>query len=372
MRHLRDTACGSPDCAWCAENNDPKRALERWFGFPAFRPEPVDEMGQPLQERIVAEAMAGKSVLGILPTGTGKSVCYQIPALSKFDKTGALTVVISPLVALMADQVQGLARAGISSAVTVNGMLSLPERHHALEQVRMGDAPILLIAPEQLRSVSVRSALRQREVGLWVLDEAHCISKWGHDFRPDYRYVSRFIREFSGDEPPAPVLCLTATAKPEVVRDIREHFQSRLGHPFVRPDGSAVLQREVSPDTTSLPNAGHRIIAPDPRLVDLSFAGRLRDGDLSLAAIAEAAVGDSVTLSRHGDRWLILDGRKRVLGRMAKAFIPPEDTEVIGGEISVVLQRREDDGDDAYWHLIRRYEWEVFLPELTEVIKRAS
>ncbi|AXQ96069.1 RecQ family ATP-dependent DNA helicase (plasmid) [Cereibacter azotoformans] len=240
VRHLRDTACGSPDCAWCAANNDPKRALERWFGFPAFRPEPVDEMGRPLQERIVAEAMAGKSVLGILPTGTGKSVCYQIPALSKFDKTGALTVVISPLVALMADQVQGLARAGISSAVTVNGMLSLPERHHALEQVRMGDAAILLIAPEQLRSVSVRSALRQREVGLWVLDEAHCISKWGHDFRPDYRYVSRFIREFSGDEPPAPVLCLTATAKPEVVRDIREHFQSRVGQELQLLDGGAV------------------------------------------------------------------------------------------------------------------------------------
>ncbi|MCE6967422.1 RecQ family ATP-dependent DNA helicase [Cereibacter sphaeroides] len=240
VRHLRDTACGRPDCEWCAANNDPKRALERWFGFPAFRPEPIDEMGRPLQERIVAEAMAGKSVLGILPTGTGKSVCYQIPALAKFDKTGALTVVISPLVALMADQVQGLARAGISSAVTVNGMLSLPERHHALEQVRMGDAAILLIAPEQLRSVSVRSVLGQREVGLWVLDEAHCISKWGHDFRPDYRYVSRFIREFSGDEPPAPVLCLTATAKPDVVRDIRDHFQSRLGQELLLLDGGAV------------------------------------------------------------------------------------------------------------------------------------
>jgi ATP-dependent DNA helicase RecQ len=188
-------------CGWCAEKNNPNAALERWFGFPSFRPQPVDDMGRPLQERIVAEAMAGKSVLGILPTGTGKSVCYQIPALSRFDKTGALTVVISPLVALMADQVQGLARAGISSAVTVNGMLSLPERHDALEKVRMGDAAMLLISPEQLRSPSIRTVLQQREVGLWVLDEAHCVSKWGHDFRPDYRYVSRFIKEFSGDSP---------------------------------------------------------------------------------------------------------------------------------------------------------------------------
>ncbi len=239
VRHLRDTNCGDPACGWCAEKNNPNAALERWFGFPAFRPQPVDDMGRPLQERIVAEAMAGKSVLGILPTGTGKSVCYQIPALSRFDKTGALTVVISPLVALMADQVQGLARAGISSAVTVNGMLSLPERHDALEKVRMGDAAILLISPEQLRSPSIRMVLQQREVGLWVLDEAHCVSKWGHDFRPDYRYVSRFIKEFSGDHVP-PVLCLTATAKPEVVRDIRDHFQSRLGVDLMLLDGGAV------------------------------------------------------------------------------------------------------------------------------------
>lgn len=239
VRHLRDTNCGDPACGWCAQKNNPNAALERWFGFPSFRPQPVDDMGRPLQERIVAEAMAGKSVLGILPTGTGKSVCYQIPALSRFDKTGALTVVISPLVALMADQVQGLARAGISAAVTVNGMLSLPERHDALEKVRMGDAAMLLISPEQLRSPSIRTALQQREVGLWVLDEAHCISKWGHDFRPDYRYVSRFIKEFSGDAP-APVLCLTATAKPEVVRDIRDHFQSRLGVDLMLLDGGAV------------------------------------------------------------------------------------------------------------------------------------
>mgnify|MGYP003147077917 FL=1 len=115
VRDLRDTNCRNPHCAYCAEHNDPSRALERWFGFPSFRPEPADENGRPLQEKIVATAMAGDHLLGILPTGTGKSICYQIPALSRFDKTGALTVVISPLVALMADQVQGLVRAGISS-----------------------------------------------------------------------------------------------------------------------------------------------------------------------------------------------------------------------------------------------------------------
>lgn len=250
VRHLRDTNCESPDCAWCSEKNDPVRALSRWFGFNAFRAEPVDDIGRPLQERIVDEAMRGVSVLGILPTGTGKSVCYQIPALSKFDKTGALTVVISPLVALMADQVQGMARAGISSAVTVNGMLSMPERQDALDRVRMGEAAMLLISPEQLRSNSVRSVLAQREIGLWVLDEAHCVSKWGHDFRPDYRYISRFIKESAGDEAAAPVLCLTATAKPEVVRDICNHFQARLKRELMLLDGGAVrtnLSFEVRP-----------------------------------------------------------------------------------------------------------------------------
>ena len=238
VRDLRDTNCKSPWCTYCRTHNDPKRALSRWFGFESFRPEPADEFGRPLQERIVESAMERESVLGILPTGTGKSVCYQIPALSRFDKTGTLTVVISPLVALMADQVQGLARAGISSAVTINGLLSLPERHDALDKVRLGDAAILLISPEQLRSTSVRSVLAQREVGLWVLDEAHCVSKWGHDFRPDYRYVSRFIKESSGDEV-APVLCLTATAKPDVVQDIRGHFLERLGLDLTLLDGGA-------------------------------------------------------------------------------------------------------------------------------------
>lgn len=238
VRKLRDNNCGNDDCGYCSANNDPKKALDRWFGFEDFRPEPADEFGRPLQEVIVCSAMKGESLLGILPTGTGKSICYQIPALSRFDKTGALTVVISPLVALMADQVQGMARAGIASAVTVNGLLSLPERHDALDKVRLGEAAILLISPEQLRSVSVRSVLAQREVGLWVLDEAHCVSKWGHDFRPDYRYIGRFVKETSGDEI-APVLCLTATAKPDVVQDICAHFQERLGLELTQVDGGA-------------------------------------------------------------------------------------------------------------------------------------
>ena len=229
VRRLRDTPCTEPACAWCTERHDAAKELKRWFGFDAFRPKPHYADGRPLQQTIVEAAMAGRHVLGILPTGTGKSLCYQIPALSRYDKTGALTVVISPLVALMADQVAGLEARGICCSAAVNGLLSLPERAETLDRVRLGDVGILIIAPEQLRSKAVRKVLAQRQIGMWVLDEAHCISKWGHDFRPDYRYVGRFIRESALDGELPPILCLTATAKPEVVQDMVGHFRDKVG-----------------------------------------------------------------------------------------------------------------------------------------------
>ena len=239
VRRLRDSACSNPACSWCRERHDARRELARWFGFKGFRPEPLDEAGRPMQQSIAEAALAGEHVLGILPTGVGKSVCYQVPALSRYDKTGTLTVVISPLVALMADQVAGLEARGIFSCVTVNGLLSMPERADALERVRLGDAGILLVSPEQLRSVSLRRALEQREIGAWVLDEAHCLSRWGHDFRPDYRYVGCFIREKARDESPPPVLCLTATAKPDVQADIVDYFRQALGIQLKVFDGGA-------------------------------------------------------------------------------------------------------------------------------------
>ena len=172
--------------------------------------------------------MRGEYVLGILPTGTGKSVCYQVPALSRYRNTGALTLVISPLQALMADQVSGLKKRGISQCETLNGMLTMPERADVLDKVRLGDTGILIVSPEQLRNKSFRDAIRQRQIGAWVMDEAHCLSKWGHDFRPDYRYVGRFIREQAGDRPIPPILCLTATAKPEVIAEIVSYFRDKL------------------------------------------------------------------------------------------------------------------------------------------------
>ena len=229
VRRLRDSPCGEPACGWCAERHDARRELARWFpGVDGFRPEPRGADGVPLQRAIVEAALRGEAVLGLLPTGTGKSLCYQVPALSRYDKTGALTVVVSPLVALMADQVAGLEARGIGSAAALNGLLSLPERGDVLDRVRLGGIAILIVSPEQLRGRGLRNALAQREIGGWVLDEAHCLSKWGHDFRTDYRYVARFIGERAAGGPLPPLLCLTATAKPDVVADIVGHFAVAL------------------------------------------------------------------------------------------------------------------------------------------------
>ncbi len=236
VRRLRDTPCNDTGCRWCQERHNAKSELKRWFGYPAFRVKPQCKDGRSMQQAIVEAALGGRHLLGILPTGVGKSLCYQLPALSRYDKTGALTVVISPLVALMADQVAGLAKRGIDSCVTVNGLLSMPERADALDRVRLGDASMLIVAPEQLRSRTVSRTIEQREVGIWVLDEAHCLSKWGHDFRPDYRYVARFIRECA---PQATVLCLTATAKPDVKDDIVEHFREKLSVDLELFDGGS-------------------------------------------------------------------------------------------------------------------------------------
>ena len=229
LKTLRDEACGDDDCIYCRIQHNPRAQLQRYFSFDDFRALPD---GVPLQREIAAEGMKDRPLLGILPTGFGKSICYQLPGFVRFHRRGLLTVVISPLQALMKDQVDSLKRALNTNAVeAINGMLTHPERGAILEQIRLGDIGILYISPEQLRNRSVKEALKSREIGCWVFDEAHCISKWGHDFRPDYLYAARFIREFSKTQklPTAPVACYTATAKREVIEEILEHFKDRLG-----------------------------------------------------------------------------------------------------------------------------------------------
>ena len=267
---LRDSHCGNSGCRWCSERLDPAKALERWFGFPGFRDQPQSRTGESLQRAIVEKHLARDHVLGILPTGTGKSLCYQLPALMRYEATGALTVVISPLVALMADQVTSMRGQGIACATTINGLLSMPERAEALAQIRLGDAGIVLVAPEQLRNRSFRTAIAGRRIAAWVVDEAHCLSKWGHDFRPDYRYVARYIAEHHG-ESPAPILCLTATAKRDVVEDIREHFERMLQSRLEVIDGGA---ERKNLEFLVLPTSASQRIEHIHRAIEDALGGR--------------------------------------------------------------------------------------------------
>ena len=245
LTRLRQTPCGDPGCRFCREHHDPEVNLERFFGFAGFRQKPPTPDGKSLQRAIVVDGMRGRPLLAILPTGGGKSVCYQLPALVRHRCRGMLTVVVSPLLALMKDQVDNLMKmTGTPFAAAISGLQTPPERGEVLERIRLGDVAILYIAPEQLRSRSVRSVLSQREIGCWVFDEAHCMSKWGHDFRPDYLYAARFIREFAGDfsQPVPPVCCFTATAKSDVIEDITSHFHEELGQELTLFQGG--VQRE--------------------------------------------------------------------------------------------------------------------------------
>jgi ATP-dependent DNA helicase RecQ len=208
--------------------------LRRWFpGFEDFR---RDEGGGSLQREVVEAALAGESLVAVMPTGGGKSLCFQLPALAKMERRGTLTVVLSPLQSLMKDQVDQLARrspAARGCAAALNGLLTPLERRDVLHRIAMGDVSLLYVAPEQLRSKSFGQALRQREIGAWVFDEAHCLSKWGHDFRTDYLYAGRFIRDRVGGPVP-PVMYVTATAKSEVLAEIRAFHKAMTGSEALR------------------------------------------------------------------------------------------------------------------------------------------
>ncbi len=222
-------SCADENCRFCRKHNDSEKLLKKYFGFEKYR---VLSDGRPLQKEVVDAALAGNSLLGILPTGGGKSICYQIPAIHRHERLGELTIVISPLKALMKDQVDNLNRVtGTETAAAINGSLTLPERGAVMEKVRLGDIGLLYISPEQLRNYSIAELIKTRDVGCWVFDEAHCLSKWGHDFRPDYLNVSAFIADYTkvcGHKITAPVGAFTATAKKDVVDEILSHFKDKL------------------------------------------------------------------------------------------------------------------------------------------------
>ena len=226
MRLLRSTPCEN-GCAYCDKELDVHKRLKSIFGYDNFR----EYDGEPLQEKAVKAAVQNGSLLAVFPTGGGKSITFQLPALIAGEVSRGLTVVISPLQSLMKDQVDNLEKKGIADAVTINGLLSPIERAEAIERVENGIASILYISPESLRSRTIERLFLSRNIARFVIDEAHCFSAWGQDFRVDYLYIGDFIRELQEKKQldyKIPVSCFTATAKQKVIVDIKDYFRRKL------------------------------------------------------------------------------------------------------------------------------------------------
>ena len=211
-----------------AHANQLRPLLKQYFGFSSFRP---------LQEEIILDALAGKDVFAVLPTGGGKSLCFQLPALVR----PGLTVVVSPLIALMKDQVDALQAAGVA-ATFLNSSLAAGESRPRMRGLHSGEFRLLYVAPERLMLSGFVEDLQKWNVNLFAIDEAHCISEWGHDFRPEYRQIAGLREKF----PTVPMMALTATATERVRGDIEKQLQLRAPRCYVASFNRPNLTYRVS------------------------------------------------------------------------------------------------------------------------------
>ncbi|MFM7388660.1 MAG: ATP-dependent DNA helicase RecQ [Bacteroidota bacterium] len=217
----------------------PKEILKEYWGFEDFRPSQIP---------IIEDAVAGKDVIALLPTGGGKSICFQVPGLSK----GNLTVVVSPLIALMEDQVRNLKSRNVR-AIALSSAVSARDIERFINNAAVGAYDFLYVSPERLQTPLFLERFNQMPVGLLVVDEAHCISEWGHDFRPAYRNIQR-LRDL---RPEIPIVALTATATLEVVNDISE--QLSLKNPSVH--SSSFYRNNLTYEVINTPNKLASILA---------------------------------------------------------------------------------------------------------------
>ena len=205
-----------------------KEVLKEYWGYDAFRP---------MQEEIISAAVEGRDVLAILPTGGGKSICFQVPAMMK----EGVALVVTPLIALMKDQVQNLESRGIK-ALAIHAGMSRFQVDTALNNAAYGDFKFLYLSPERLGTALFQSYIDVLNVSYIVVDEAHCISQWGYDFRPDYLQIGKLRERFD-----APVIALTATATPEVAQDIMDKLAFKekliLKGSFERPNLNYIVRR---------------------------------------------------------------------------------------------------------------------------------
>ena len=207
--------------------------LKTHFGFDRFLP---------LQEEIIGRVLSRKDALVLMPTGGGKSLCYQLPAVL----FSGITVVVSPLIALMKDQVDGLRAHGIAAGF-INSSLTAAQIARVHQMARDGALKILYVAPERLASPEFQDFLRGVELSLFAIDEAHCISEWGHEFRPDYRNLKTLRRDF----PEVPIVALTATATEQVRRDIVTQLGLGQAQVFISSFNRANLSYAVQPKRNS-------------------------------------------------------------------------------------------------------------------------
>ena len=247
-----------------AQAAEPGAALREVFGFPDFRPG---------QRAAVEAALAGRDVLVVMPTGSGKSLCYQLPALMRAD----LTLVVSPLVSLMQDQVEALERVAPGRVALVNAQQDAPANRAAVERAVSGRARILYVAPERFASPGFLERIRNARIGLFVVDEAHCVSQWGHDFRPDYFRLADAARWLGARA----IVASTATATPQVATDIVARLGLRdpvhVATGFDRPN----LSFAVVPCATK--EAAHRgiaaVLAEEGALPAIVYAGTRAECD---------------------------------------------------------------------------------------------
>ncbi len=273
--------------------------LKRYWGYGSFRP---------CQEEIINTALDGRDVLGILPTGGGKSVCFQLPAMMK----DGLALVVTPLIALMKDQVRGLESRGIK-ALAIHAGMSRGEVDTALNNAAYGDFKFLYLSPERLHTELFKSWLRELNVNYIVVDEAHCISQWGYDFRPDYLQIAALRKAL----PDVPVLALTATATPEVAEDIMKRLEFRqpcmIRSSFVRDNLAyrcmEVLDKRGGILRYCLANEGTGIVYVRNRKATEDLAAFLRANGIS-ADFYHAGLSTAERAARQ-KKWI--DGAIRVM-----------------------------------------------------------
>jgi ATP-dependent DNA helicase RecQ len=284
-------------------NKQVDRLLRKVFGIEALRDG---------QRRVIDSVLAGRDTLAVMPTGSGKSLCYQVPARLR----KGLTVVVSPLISLMKDQAEKLEEVGIASAAQINSSLSRSDEREALQSIESEDKDIVFCTPERLAMPEFQELLRQTGVGLLVIDEAHCISQWGHDFRPAYMEIGSALAVL--DQPQ--VLALTATATEDVIDDIRK----QLGRPGLRVVNTGIYRPNLQYRVRQVTNPDEKYavmleLVQATEGVGIVYAATVKAAKEAYQMLLDA--GESVTLyhgrlkaaERSENQNLFMSGERRVM-----------------------------------------------------------